>query len=284
MGGGRANSVVGPTARRRLTQLFTTFMGHEEDFFRTLLGRLTQRLYPSDLVGLQSFGLAVQEDHDEQRGDSRGTFDDQESLSEEEKESRRNATLPLVHKALIYFGDLARYGELYRERGAGNGVVGAAQSGDRRGRGTKGRIDGESKGWNYARASECYNQARILCPDNGESPSCALYTSADDSVPREPIESTRSSVSIHARLPLCDVSLLPRPRRPISLPHRSYQHQHRVHQGYHGVVRSRGWRAGGRRGGQVQSRLWSPPWLVLHQDEVSIHILSIHILSIYVRF
>lgn len=87
-----------------------------------------------------------------------------------ERDALRADVLPLAHKALICFGDLARYSELYSETQAAP----AADAGRGRGRGGKrgggkGPAAADRRTKTYTRAAECYNQARLLLPDNGES-------------------------------------------------------------------------------------------------------------------
>lgn len=99
-------------------------------------------------------------------------------LSDEERRARRAAVLPLAHKALVCFGDLARYAELYSDAGAAGpapaaGGAGPGRKGGRGGRGGKGGAAAqavaaaERRSKSYVKAAECYNQARLLLPDNG---------------------------------------------------------------------------------------------------------------------
>ncbi|KAI5480764.1 protein SMG7 [Pseudohyphozyma bogoriensis] len=158
--GGRFNAIPGPTARRRLIHSFRTFLAAEEEFFRVLIARFAKSLYPTDIVGLRSLGVTVEE----------GDGGEEEELSEEEKKNRRNAAVPLAHKALIFFGDIARYRELYSEPGAGApnaALAGGAGKEGRRGKGGAKGDSGERKVKNWGKAAECYLQARLLLPDNG---------------------------------------------------------------------------------------------------------------------
>lgn len=164
----RAHNVPGPTARRRLIHSFRAFLGAEEDFFRALLARLATSLYPTDLAGLRALGVQVETSDDQNGGD-----DEPDSCSEpaspDDLAQRRAAAVPLAHKALVCFGDLARYRELYNEPGAGNPHAGAQPRTDVGGKkGGRGKGDGERKTKNWSRAAECYHQARLLLPDNGE--------------------------------------------------------------------------------------------------------------------
>ncbi|KAM0753096.1 hypothetical protein T439DRAFT_378820 [Meredithblackwellia eburnea MCA 4105] len=171
LGGGRGNNIPGPTARRRLIHSFRSFLGQEEEFFRALLSRLAVSLYPSDLPGLASLGVTVEpkqdfEDGGNVAGDSDRAFS---SLSDEERAARRNVAIPLTHKALICYGDLARYRELYNNDSVSNSNGSGSSKGDHGGGGRRGRSkqDGDRKVKNWTRASECYHQARLLLPDNG---------------------------------------------------------------------------------------------------------------------
>ncbi|ORY89353.1 hypothetical protein BCR35DRAFT_300502 [Leucosporidium creatinivorum] len=162
-GGGLGGAMPppGPTARRRLIHSFRTFLGQEEDFYRVLLGRLAASLYPSDLVGLRTLGVVV---------DYGGEEEEEVQRTDEERKSLRSKAVPLAHKALICFGDLARYRELYNEANGGGGKKeGGGGGGGRRGKGKteSATAGGERKVKNWSRAAECYHQARLLLPDNG---------------------------------------------------------------------------------------------------------------------
>lgn len=167
-GGRGANSLPGPTARRRLLHSFKEFLGAEEDFFRSLASRISIHLYPTDLVGLAGLGIAPPREEDE--------FIERQRMEmpAEEKAHWRSLTIPLVHKALICYGDLARYKELYSDPSGNSSLAsttapikgnGKTQNGKK---GVKGKSEAEKKPKNWARAAECYNQARLLIPDNGE--------------------------------------------------------------------------------------------------------------------
>ena len=168
-GGGRSgNSAPGPTARRKLIHAFRTFLSAEEEFFRTLIGRLAATgLGPGDVEGLRGLGVVVDLVDPATGRDW--------NWSEEERRQRRAATVPLAHKALICFGDLARYRELYNEPGlpSTNPITGGGRkesaNGRRGGRGGgRDKPDpAERKPKNWTRAGECYEQARLLLPDNG---------------------------------------------------------------------------------------------------------------------
>lgn len=139
----------GHTARRRLVASFRAFLAKEEAFFSALLARFAHALAPSHLAGLRALGVQLEDtDPDD---DSIPTPDEQHAI--------RDRIVPLAHKALICFGDLARYREQYRD------VPSAKKDGA--GKQAK-RAPDPPKNWQ--RAAECYHQARLLLPDNGRSP------------------------------------------------------------------------------------------------------------------
>jgi hypothetical protein len=225
----------GPTARRRLIHSFRTFLGQEEEFFRVLLGRLAASLYPADLAGLRSLGVVVDRDEGEEQFEAQRT--------DEERKARRNRAVPLAHKALICFGDLARYRELYNEPGGGPAATGKKDGGGKRG--GKGKAEGgERKPKNWARAAECYHQARLLLPDNGElslvhstlRPTLILLRAR-----RQSLEPARGTFAIRRRPPLLDLSLLSCALRSIALSDRAHQPRDHVRESCCEVVLG-GWR------------------------------------------
>ncbi|KAK4054561.1 hypothetical protein OIV83_001055 [Microbotryomycetes sp. JL201] len=154
-GGQAANAQPppGPTARRKLSQKFRTFVAQEEEFYRVLLQRLASNLFYDDVAGLKTLGIIV-ETVDMVSSDAPNDID---QLSKQ-----RSRALPLVHKALIYFGDLARYRELYSDP---HPTKEGAPPGRKRG---KSKLpDGGDRTKNFTRAAECYHQARLLMPDDG---------------------------------------------------------------------------------------------------------------------
>ncbi|GAA5840238.1 hypothetical protein JCM9279_002319 [Rhodotorula babjevae] len=195
-GGDVQSAAVGPVARRKLVHAFRQFLAREDDFWRTLCGRLASRLAPDEALELRAVGI-VQSDFlsasdggggggGGERGDAFGPAamggaadraTAQADLSDDERRVRRAAVLPLAHKALICYGDLARYAELYNEAsvpaaaatsGAGDG---ARRDGGRRGgkggRGAAAAAAVDKRVKTYSKAAECYHQARMLLPDNG---------------------------------------------------------------------------------------------------------------------
>lgn len=154
--------IVGPVARRKLVQRFRSFLRTEDAFWKSLINRLIDHYHIDAARGcLKSLKIFK---------DSLVIEEPQPNLNRLENSSRNPRELPqdpptlppilLVHKALICFGDLIRYGELYA-RTARNPVI---PSTDR-------TRDQPSKNSlvepDWSRSLECYNQARLLVPTNG---------------------------------------------------------------------------------------------------------------------
>ncbi|CEQ39521.1 SPOSA6832_01046, partial [Sporobolomyces salmonicolor] len=118
----------GPVARRKLLHSFRQFLGAEEEFWRTLCGRFASRLYPEEADELRGLGILASAFSATSENDARHV----EPSTEEEKKALRAGVLPLAHKALICFGDLARYSELYSD-GSGSGFAALKERGGKRG-------------------------------------------------------------------------------------------------------------------------------------------------------
>ena len=172
-GGDILPAAVGPVARRKLIHSFRQFLGKEEEFWRTLCGRFASRLYPEEAAELRSVGIVATSflsANDPGLPESHAVPD--HVAQEVERDRLRAGVLPLAHKALICFGDLARYSELYSENSVGQPPVES-----HKGRGRGGRRGGKAAGnapaadrriKTYTKAAECYSQARLLLPDNGQ--------------------------------------------------------------------------------------------------------------------
>ncbi|GAA5885875.1 hypothetical protein JCM6882_004187 [Rhodosporidiobolus microsporus] len=167
-GGGGDIQPVGPVARRKLAHSFRQFLSQEEDFWRTICGRVASRLYPEEADELRTLGIIASAFSFSETGrPSNGADDGADDDSDDAFKARRAAVLPLAHKALICFGDLARYSELYSESQQQQQQSGGGRG---RGKGRGGKQQGqqqERKTKNFGKAAECYNQARLLLPDNG---------------------------------------------------------------------------------------------------------------------
>lgn len=227
----------GPTARRRLVHSFRAFLGEEEDFYRVLLGRLAASLGEKERINLRTVGVIVEWDE--------GEVEQEQQRSDEEKAKRRTAVVQLAHKALICFGDLARYRELYNEA-SGSATAGAGggkkEAGGRRGKSktTESSTAGaEKKVKNWSRAAECYHQARLLLPENGGLRYSALCRESETDVPpsRQPVESACRSLAIRLGPTLIHLPLLPRSLSPRPFSYRTYQPRDHLYQGRYSLVR-----------------------------------------------
>ncbi|BGP32178.1 hypothetical protein JCM10296v2_003958 [Rhodotorula toruloides] len=156
-GGGGAVQPVGPVARRKLVHSFRQFLAKETDFWKTLCGRFAARLGDEEREELRRAVGIVASFVDENA--------DVKAEDAEAQKAKRTAVLPLAHKALICLGDLERYNELYNESSAPSAAAASGRGGKRGGKAGTG--SGERKIKTYAKAAECYNQARLLLPDNG---------------------------------------------------------------------------------------------------------------------
>ncbi|GAA5959207.1 hypothetical protein JCM3765_005107 [Sporobolomyces pararoseus] len=166
-GGGNGTPVVGPVARRKLLQQFQKFLNGEQEFWKIIVNRLASRLTPSEQVELRPLGIIATR-YDDTNTSSQP---EEEEVSEEEKKRRRLEVLPLVHKTLICFGDLARYIEYNSDSPTPAPATAGGSKGGRNRGGKKNETAGRttSVAKSYTKAAECYRQANLLLPDDGNS-------------------------------------------------------------------------------------------------------------------
>lgn len=161
----RTNSHHGVVEHRKLVQRFRQFLADEEKFWTQLVLRL-RRMF--DLTEAQPSLVAL------------GLMDDTPAIAEADGRNHfqfppedpavsflpatpeeRQSRLAILSKALICLGDIARYRELYNESG------GKREDG-RRGRNRRGgAVDNPPRPKNYTKAQQCYEQARLLVPSEG---------------------------------------------------------------------------------------------------------------------
>ena len=165
-GGGNGPPVVGPVARRKLLQQFQKFLNGEQEFWKIIVNRLASRLTPSEQLELRPLGIIATR-YDDTNTSSQP---EEEEVSEEEKKRRRLEVLPLVHKTLICFGDLARYIEYNSDSPTPAPAAATGGKGGRNRGGKKNEAVGRSTAVvkNYTKAAECYRQANLLLPDDGK--------------------------------------------------------------------------------------------------------------------
>ncbi|KAF8960934.1 hypothetical protein BDZ97DRAFT_1760391 [Flammula alnicola] len=178
----------GVVEHRKLVQRFRNFLADEEKFWTQLVLRL-RRLFDLDEAQPALLALGLMTDADDvpatvsategaetrdgvmhgANGRNHFQFPPEDLTASfvpttpEERESR----LAILSKALICLGDIARYRELYNESGGKR--AGQEDGGPgRRGRNRRGgAIDNPPRPRNYNKAQQCYEQARMLVPSEG---------------------------------------------------------------------------------------------------------------------
>lgn len=179
------NNHHGVVEHRKLVQRFRQFLADEEKFWTQLVLRL-RRLF--DLTEAQpalvALGLMTEIDDIPAATETAETRDgvmhgasgrnhyqfppEDPAVSSlpttpEERESR----LAILSKALICLGDIARYRELYNESG-GKRAGQEEGTSSRRGRNRRGGgPENPPRPRNYTKAQQCYEQARLLVPTEG---------------------------------------------------------------------------------------------------------------------
>lgn len=176
----------GPVEYRKLVQRFRQFLADEEKFWTQLVVRF-RRSFALDEAqsALEALGILTTADdtsaditdpRDAHNGRSHFQFplEDSNTPVEPTTDSQRDSRLALVSKSLICLGDIARYRELYNESG-GRSKVGHGDSGPPRNRnkggrgGAAGGLDAIPRARNYEKAQQCYEQARLLVPYDGNA-------------------------------------------------------------------------------------------------------------------
>ncbi|KNZ55797.1 hypothetical protein VP01_257g5 [Puccinia sorghi] len=157
-------SGVGPVARRKLLQQFRSFLRTEDTFWKSLIHRLINYYHVDAATGCLKI-LKIFNDHPAVEGSRTSESpDSQHAQQAESKNLPPSATegILLVHKALICFGDLIRYGELYARTGRQASPFSGPKSHSRE------KLDKTfvvERDW--SRSQDCYAQARLLIPTNG---------------------------------------------------------------------------------------------------------------------
>ncbi|GAA97893.1 uncharacterized protein L969DRAFT_52924 [Mixia osmundae IAM 14324] len=153
-------------ARRRLIHSFRAFLKTEETFWAELLARIVSRHDLKDArSSLIALDIPLGDWHAQPLeslgrgstvGAGLGTRPAAANATGERARLAHAHAVQLCYKALICYGDLARYSQLYNS----DGLKKPATSGS----------NGEAKREkNWSRGAECYEQARLLLPDNGNS-------------------------------------------------------------------------------------------------------------------
>lgn len=177
----RPNNVPIVQHRKILAQ-FRQFLAEEEKFWSELVRRLrrsfgldeaTPALLALGIISATDDGLAGDPEHGApQNGRNHFQFppEDPSHPFTPTTAEQKALWLSVLSKALICLGDIARYRELYNESG-GRPRAGQEEPGtSRRSRNRRGGHASEEpipRPRNYEKAQHCYEQARLLVPDDG---------------------------------------------------------------------------------------------------------------------
>lgn len=154
----RDDEKVGPVARRKLVQGFRNFLAAEEQFWSDFLVQLAVSFEVKEaLPCLRALGISSSQLGSERLVEN--SSDHQTPLDTQQKLQSHQRAILLCHRALICYGDLARYRELYNDKGGKGQENGKAQA--------QVQAEGDHVPPKWAKAAEAYHQARLLVPDNG---------------------------------------------------------------------------------------------------------------------
>ncbi|KAG6919120.1 hypothetical protein DXG01_008927 [Tephrocybe rancida] len=169
---------------RKLVQRFRQFLADEEKFWSQLVVRL-RRSFALDAATPALLALGIITGADELTTNTSEVLDgtalpngrNHYQFPVEDASTTFTASTPevkaswlaILSKALVCLGDIARYRELYNEAG-GRPKAGQEESGA--GRNRRNRRAGQPeeptpRPRNYEKAQQCYEQARLLVPDDG---------------------------------------------------------------------------------------------------------------------
>ncbi|KAG9313716.1 hypothetical protein JVU11DRAFT_6066 [Chiua virens] len=161
----------GPVEYRKLMQRFRQFLAEEEKFWTQFVVRYQRSfvLHEAQPI-LVTLNILTPSDDTNFPGipDSSGGEESTPPPDPTEHENR----LAILSKAIVCLGDIARYRELYNEAGGRPkaGHEDSAIPAKRGGRGNRGGIPGFDaipRARNYDKAIQCYEQARLLVPHEG---------------------------------------------------------------------------------------------------------------------
>jgi tetratricopeptide (TPR) repeat protein len=180
----------GPVEYRKLMQRFRQFLAEEEKFWTQLVVRLrrsfgldeaqsafvTLGILPPD--GATSAQESPEQPHSREgpttNGRNQFQFPPEDNISSAlpQSSAERVGRLAILSKALVCLGDIARYRELYNESG-GRPKAGheetplPARKNVRNKRGGAPGMELIPRARNYDKAQQCYEQARLLVPYEG---------------------------------------------------------------------------------------------------------------------
>lgn len=177
----------GPVEYRKLMQRFRQFLAEEEKFWTQLVARYQRSfaLHEAQHI-LSALNIAIPDDLGVPNGSIGGhegvpnssfgrnqfQFPLEGNTPSPTSPAERETNLAILSKAIVCLGDMARYRELYNEGGgrprAGQeDGIGSARRGGRNRRGGTPGFDSIPRARNYDKAVQCYDQARLLVPSEG---------------------------------------------------------------------------------------------------------------------
>ena len=168
---------------RKLLQRFSQFLAEEHRFWRQLIVRIHRVFALEDAYSaLETLRIDVEDPPPQMIEGSAPRRNQHQFPSEADTISpaassatpaERQAMIAVMSKALVCLGDIERYKELYNEKGgrprAGH-EEGPSAAPARGGRGRRGGGAGAPqmpRMRNYEKAQQCYEQARLLLPNDG---------------------------------------------------------------------------------------------------------------------
>lgn len=177
----------GPVEYRKLMQRFRQFLAEEEKFWSQLVARYQRSfaLHEAQHI-LSALNIAIPDDLGAPNGSIGGhegvpnssfgrnqfQFPLEGNTPTPTSSAEREINLAILSKAIVCLGDMARYRELYNE-GGGRPRAGQedgtapARRGGRNRRGGASGFDSIPRARNYDKAVQCYDQARLLVPSEG---------------------------------------------------------------------------------------------------------------------
>jgi protein SMG7 len=176
----------GPVEYRKLMQRFRQFLAEEEKFWTQLVARYQRSFALHEAQSmLSALSIAVPDDtgaptcaggHESVQSPNpsrnQSQFPLEGSTPSSTSAAERETNLSILSKAIVCLGDMARYRELYNEGGgrprAGqqDGPATGKRGGRNRRAGAPG-FDAIPRARNYDKAIQCYEQARLLGPSEG---------------------------------------------------------------------------------------------------------------------
>lgn len=177
----------GPVEYRKLMQRFRQFLAEEEKFWIQLVARLRRSFNLDEAQQtLVALGIVANDEpavapapetseHNAHATSGRNHFQfppEESAMSFPISSLERAGQLTTLSKAIVCLGDIARYRELYNESGgrpkAGHeDGTGPAKKSGRNKRGGAAGMGDIPRARNYDRAQQCYEQARLLVPSEG---------------------------------------------------------------------------------------------------------------------